>query len=45
MKVEVRITRNFKKEAKRLAKKYASFLADLEKLEAELKRLIETLKI
>ncbi|MDQ3322271.1 MAG: addiction module toxin RelE [Acidobacteriota bacterium] len=36
MKVEVRITKNFKKKAKPLIKKYSSFLADLEKLEAEL---------
>ena len=36
MKAEVRITRNFKKEAKALIKKYPSFLVDLEELEAEL---------
>lgn len=36
MKVEVRVTKNFRKEAKPLAKKYPSFLDDLEKLEKTL---------
>lgn len=36
MKVEVRITRNFKKQAKHLLKKYPSLIGELEKLEKEL---------
>lgn len=36
MKVEVRITKSFKKDAKSIAKKYPSLFDDLEKLEAKL---------
>jgi len=36
MKAEVRVTKNFRKEAKPLAKKYPSFLDDLKKLEKTL---------
>jgi len=36
MKIEVRVTDNFKKEAKPLLKKYHSFLNDLEQLEQDL---------
>lgn len=36
MKVEVRITRSFKKAAKPLVKKYPSLLKDLERLQTEL---------
>ncbi len=36
MKVEIRVTKNFKKEAKPLIKKYPSFLVDLESLEKSL---------
>jgi mRNA-degrading endonuclease RelE of RelBE toxin-antitoxin system len=36
MKVEVRVARSFKRDAKPLIKKYPSFLDDLEKLELEL---------
>jgi len=36
MKVEVRVTRNFRKEAKPLIKKYPSFLDDLTRLEKDL---------
>jgi len=36
MKVEIRITKNFKKQAKPLLKKYPSLINKLEKLEKEL---------
>jgi len=36
MKVEVRITKNFRKEAKPMVKKYPSFASDLQKLEQDL---------
>lgn len=36
MKVEIRVTKNFRKETKSLAKKYPSFLDDLEKPEKTL---------
>lgn len=36
MKIEIRVTKNFRKQAKPLIKRYRSFLDDLEKLEKQL---------